>query len=121
MSPTASTSLTEGLLGPGGGAFLPGSGCSAWWVGRQELEAENKSRLTATKGRLDWFRLIDVYKEGMAWRACQGSTRKPSSGVGYGSHMNVPRGWYVKPGYWHTGGRCCLFQGTTVDTLPIHM
>ena len=66
-SPTASTSLTEGLLGPGGGAFLPGSGCSAWWVGRQELEAENKSRLTATKGRLDWFRLIDVYKEGVAW------------------------------------------------------
>lgn len=89
-------------------------------MGRQELEAEKKSKLTAAKGRLGWFRLVGVYKEGVAWRACQGSTRRPSSRNGYGSHTDVPRGWYVKPGHWFTGGICCLFQETTVDTLPIH-
>lgn len=36
-------------------------------------------------------------------------------------NIDIPRGWYMKPGYWHTGGICCLFQGTTVDRLPIHM
>lgn len=35
-------------------------------MGRQELEAEKKkSRLTATKGRLGWFRLVGVYEEGL--------------------------------------------------------
>lgn len=26
---------------------------------------KKKSRLTATKGRLGWFKLVDVYKEGL--------------------------------------------------------
>lgn len=50
-----------------------------------------------------------------------GSTRRPSSGNGYGSYMDVPRGWDVKPGHWLIGGICCHFQETTVDTLPIHI
>lgn len=59
-----------------------------------------------------------MYKEGVVWRACQGSIRRLSSGIGYGSHMDIPIGWYVKPGSWHTDGRCCLFLGPQWTPCP---
>lgn len=76
------------------------------------LEAEKKSRLAATKGRLDWFRLVDVQGRG----GMEGLPRQYTEAKLWD--------WLrLTHGYTHrlVHEARILVPGTTVDTLAIHM